>query len=108
METNLTPELIEQAKKAESIEALLALAKENNIILTAAHAEKLFNEWHSTKELSDDELDSVAGGCGDDYDDPITCPSCGETKAYACMEKDGKTIYRCTNRLCGLYFTPGD
>ena len=108
METNLTPELIEQAKKAESAAALLALAKENGIDLTAERAEKLFSEWHSTKELSDDELDSVAGGCGDDYDYPITCPSCGETKAYACMEKDGKTIYRCTNRLCGLYFTPGD
>ena len=73
MENKITNELIEKAKKAESVDALLALAKENGIDLTAEHAEKLFSEWHTTKELSDDELDSVAGGCGRDY----TCPSCG-------------------------------
>ena len=75
METNITPELIEQAKKAESVEALLALAKENNVILTAEQAENLFAEWHTTRELSDDELDSVAGGCGEDGN---ICPECGE------------------------------
>ena len=95
METNLTPELIEQAEKAESIEALLALAKENNIILTAAHAEKLFNEWHSTKELSDDELDSVAGGCGN----PGVCPNCGGTDLYIY-----KTDAQC--KRCGRIFSP--
>ena len=75
METKITPELIEQAKKAESIEALLALAKENGIDLTAESAEKLFTEWHTTKELSDDELDSVAGGCN--IPTGQQCPKCG-------------------------------
>ena len=95
MENKITNELIEQAKKAESVEVLLALAKENNIILTAAHAEKLFNEWHSTKELSDDELDSVAGGCCD----PITCPNCGGTS----LDKY-RNVAKC--RRCGKTFIP--
>ena len=75
MENKITPELIEQAKKAESVAALLALAKENGIDLTAEHAEKLFSEWHTTKELSDDELDSVAGGCNTTTGQQ--CPKCG-------------------------------
>ena len=75
-ENKITPELIEQAKKAESVEALLALAKENGIDLTAERAEKLFSEWHTTKELSDDELNSVSGGCGKDS---TICPACGST-----------------------------
>ena len=44
MENKFTPELIEKAKSAKTPEELLALAKENGI------------------ELSDDELDNVAGG----------------------------------------------
>ena len=76
MENKITPELIEQAKKAESVAALLALAEENGIDLTAERAEKLFSEWHTTKELSDDELDSVAGGCGEESTGQ-QCPKCG-------------------------------
>ena len=96
MESRITNELIEQAKKAESVEALLALAQENGIDLTAESAEKLFTEWHTTKELSDDELDSVAGGCGD----PITCPRCGSTNVGAGSLRHGKV--KCYN--CGRDF----
>ena len=97
MENKITPELIEQAKKAESVEALLALAKENGIALTAERAEKLFSEWHTTRELSDDELDSVAGGCGD----PITCPNCGSTDLISI----NRGIHRQCTR-CGRSFNP--
>ena len=73
MENKITPELIEQAKKAESVEVLLALAEEKKVDLPLERAQKLFNEWHTPKELSDDELDNVAGGCGGSA---RKCPHC--------------------------------
>ena len=96
METNITPELIEQAKKAGSVDALLALAKKNGISMTEEAAEKLFTEWHTTKELSDEELDSVAGGCGDD-DEP-SCPKCSSTDIEITCDPT-LLIYTC--RSCG-------
>ena len=97
MENKITPELIEQAKKAESVESLLALAKENGIALTAERAEKLFSEWHTTKELSDDELDSVAGGCGEDG--PISpCPKCS---SYDTSGGDGAGAHLRKCKNCG-------
>ena len=103
MENKITPELIEQAKKAESVAALLALAEENGIDLTAERAEKLFSEWHTTKELSDDELDSVAGGCGSSGggdDDKATdrCPECRSTDVEITCES---TLLVLTCRSCG-------
>ena len=47
---NISKELIEKAKTAKSAEELLEMAKAENI------------------ELSDEELDNVAGGCGDTPD----------------------------------------
>ena len=94
MENKITNDLIEQAKKAGSVDALLALAKENGISMTEEAAEKLFTEWHTTKELSDDELDSVAGGCG--FDD--TCPKCGGTLEFDHVRYgfgDDVMVYKC-------------
>ena len=101
MENKITPELIEQAKKAESVTALLALAKENGIDLTAERAEKLFSEWHTTKELSDDELNSVSGGCGSS--EPIACPACGSTDVDTLAKADPREpdVYQCRQRFCG-------
>ena len=51
------------AKAAKSPEELLALAKENNVELTEESAKAYFDQLHpQTGELSDDELDNVAGG----------------------------------------------
>lgn len=61
--TNFTPEIIEKAKTARSTEELLTLAKENNVELTDEEAKVYFEQLHSASgELSDDELDNVAGG----------------------------------------------
>ena len=60
----LTKELIEKAKTAKSAEELLAMAKAENINFTAEEAAKAFAELNKTGELSDEELDNVAGGCG--------------------------------------------
>jgi len=96
MENKITPEMIEQAKKAASVEELLALAKENKIILTAERAQKLFDQWHENRELSDDELDSVAGGCGGggslDY-----CPGCGGPLSLDPCRPG------CSNKSCSMY-----
>ena len=60
---NLTKELIEKAKTANTAEELLAMAKAENIELSAEEAEKAFSELHKSGELSDEELNNVAGGC---------------------------------------------
>lgn len=62
---NINEELMAKARGAKSVEELLALAKENNVELTEEEANAYFEQMNRTGELSDDELDSVAGGgCG--------------------------------------------
>ena len=56
-------EMIEKAKTANTAEELLAMAKAENIELSAEEAEKAFAELNKTGELSDEELNNVAGGC---------------------------------------------
>ena len=63
MDNKFTPELIEKAKEAKNPEELMALAKENGIEMTEESAKAYFEQLHpKTGELSDDELDNVAGG----------------------------------------------
>ena len=62
---NVSKELLERAKTTKSAEELLEMAKGENIELTAEEAAKAFEELHKTSEISDEELDNVAGGCGD-------------------------------------------
>ena len=73
--------LLEKAKQANSPEELLALAKENDYPLDEESAKAYFEKIHKLGELSDDELDNVAGGgCGSDYKQEytsLTCCSCG-------------------------------
>ena len=59
---NISKELLEKAKTAKSAEELLAMAKAENIELSAEEAESSFTKLHKTGELSDEELDNVAGG----------------------------------------------
>ena len=60
---NLTPEMIEKAKVAKSAEELLALAKENNVEMTADEAATCFAQLNpKSGELNDDDLDLVSGG----------------------------------------------
>ena len=63
MESKITPELLEKAKQAKSAEELLTLAKENDIELTEENAKAYFEQLNTpTGELSDAELDNIAGG----------------------------------------------
>lgn len=54
-EVSKNTELTEKVGKETDVNALIAMAKEMGIMLTAADFEK-------PKEMSDDELDAVAGG----------------------------------------------
>ena len=61
-----TKELLEKAKTAQTAEELAAMAKEAGVALTREEAEKYFADLRKTGELSDEELDNVAGGgCAD-------------------------------------------
>lgn len=62
MENKFTHELIEKAKQAKTAEELTSLAKENGAQLTAEEANTYFAQLHQSGEISDDELDNVAGG----------------------------------------------
>ena len=60
---NFTAEQIEIAKRANNPEELLALAKENNLEMTEEEANTYFAQLNpASGELSDEELDNVAGG----------------------------------------------
>ena len=67
---NISKELIETAKTANSAEELLELAKTENINFTAEEAAKAFDGLNKNGELSDEELDNVSGGCGSG-DEPL-------------------------------------
>lgn len=60
----LSKELLEKAQTAKSPEELIQMAKTENIDLSAEEAAKAFAKLNASGELSDEELDNVAGGCG--------------------------------------------
>ena len=84
---NFTPELIAKAKTAESAEKLFEIAKENGVEPTAEEAKTYFAQLNANGAVSDDELDAVAGGCGETYKagtkvrftDGTICPKCRST-----------------------------
>lgn len=61
-------ELLNKAKEAENVEALLLLAEENNIEMEKEEAERIFSRLHSEGEMSEDDLESVSGGGCSDVD----------------------------------------
>ena len=61
-------DLIAKAKAAKTVGELMALAKENGTELTEESAKAYFEQLHPKRgELSDEELDNVAGGCAGPY-----------------------------------------
>ncbi len=83
----MTKEMNEKARQAKSVEELMALAKENEVELTEESAKAYFDLLHpQNSEVSDDELDNVAGGTCYEDGRPVvtiynrcerwTCESC--------------------------------
>jgi hypothetical protein len=96
---NFTNEIIQKAKVARNAEELLTIAKESNVDLTEEEAKKYFEQLNLGKELSDDELDMVAGGNGDN--------DCNEDETFVTGEVVSLKIkcYDCKYHT-GLYIKP--
>ena len=84
---NISKELLEKAKTAKSAEELLELAKAENIELTAEQATKALAKMNKNSELSDEELDNVAGGGGG------RPPKFSRNDRVSHKGSDGKAVY---------------
>ncbi len=103
---NFNEETLAKAKQAKSVKELLTLAKESDVEITAEQAQEIFARLNQKSgELSDDELDNVAGGgChnGEGYlvvtaahsCDLWKCKKCGSTELQ--MNINGAKII-CSN-----------
>ena len=73
--------LIEKAREAGSPEELMALVEEDGLKISEEQAKEYYERIHAAGELSDDELDSVNGGCGGGSPEPapvpVICERCG-------------------------------
>ena len=65
---NISKELTEKAMQAKTAEELIEMAKAENIELTEEEAAKALAELHKAGELSDEELENVAGSSLDTPD----------------------------------------
>lgn len=114
---NLTPEMIEKAKAVKSAEELLALAKANNVEMTADEAATYFAQLNpKSGELDDDDLDNVAGGaCAGSgrYDKTVlitsgeTCPKCGTNKGKFYFTQSGFDHIYCEKCNCDIAIDRG-
>ena len=95
----MNQELVNKARKAKSVEELLALAKENEIELTTEQAKAFFAQLNPPKgELSDDELEDVAGG-GCFGEEERYCPNCQTRLELRASCHGLYSFYQCNN--CG-------
>ena len=119
---NLPFELIEKAKQANNAEELLTIAGENHVDLTEKDAAAYFTQLNpKSGELSDNELDNVAGGgcSGESKDAHVrlaggTCPYCGAANPSGYYGRRGGNLgftYFIKNLdCCGntMTLSPGD
>ena len=98
---NISKELIEKAIQAKTAEELLEMAKAENIELSAEQAAKAFAELNKMGELSDEELDNVAGGgCG------RRPPKFSVNDRVSHKGSDGKAVYGTVVRVISdFYYT---
>ena len=93
---NISKELLEKAKQAKTAEELLAMAKAENIELTEEQAAQAFAKMNKNGELSDEELDNVAGG---------GCPGGATPPKFSVNDRvshkgsDGKEVYGTVVRI---------
>ena len=87
-------ELLNKAKEAKSTEDFLRIAKENSIELTEEDAAECFAQLNKSGELSDEELDNVAGGGCHAKDGRLVVTimyNCGEFVCKSCGRKGEHT-----------------
>ena len=62
----MAKEILQKLKTAKSPEELLEIAKANGAEMTAEQAKVAYDRLCGSGELSDDDLDKVAGGAADE------------------------------------------
>ena len=86
-------ELIAKAKQAKTPEELMSLAKENGIEMTEESAKAYFEQLHpKTGELTDDELDNIAGGGCHTKDGRLVVSAMNYCEEWRCKD-DGSMSY---------------
>ena len=95
-------ELIAKAKEAKSPEELMTLAEDNGEKLTEEEAAAYFAQLNpKTGELSDEELDDVAGG-GCYNGDRLVVTVCHKCRNWRCKKDDGKWLDRMGEPGCSV------
>lgn len=80
----MNEEILQKAKKAESAEELIKIAKESGYELSEKKAQEYFERLNSDKELTESELSAAAGGCGSKSSATgVYCPNCGSEMEYS-------------------------
>ena len=62
MENKEMQELLEKLKAAKSVEELVEIAKANGVVIAPDKAEELFAKLNAEGEISDEDVDNIAGG----------------------------------------------
>ena len=62
MENENMKELLEKLKAAKSVEELVEIAKANGVEIAPDKAEELFAKLNADGEISDDDVENIAGG----------------------------------------------
>ena len=89
----MNKELLAKAKEAKNPEELMSLAKENGVELTEECAKAYFEQLNpKTGELSDDELDNVAGGGCHTKDGRLVVSAMNYCEEWRCKD-DGSMSY---------------
>ncbi len=97
----------ERAKAADTLEEFMAVIESSGAKMTPNEAQKLFSAIKAEGEISDDDLDSVAGGATDaaaDFenlaDHNYSCPKCGKKDNLRIKHFAGHD--NCTCKACGI------
>ena len=101
----MTPfDLMELARRADSVEELIRLANEGKIKLSEEDAQIYFERWHGGRELSDDELDAVGGGWSETGSEHVVCEFCrrGDRLSLDVSAGGGFFCERCNRHCNGL------
>ena len=93
-------EMLAKARKAKTQEELLAIAQENGVDMDAESAQAYFEQLHKpTGEISDDELDNVAGGACYRGDGRMVTTVANLCREWRC-KKDGSRMESDHRPIC--------
>lgn len=99
---NFTAEQLQKINEAKTEEELIALAKAEGIEMSEEEIKAKFASMHNEGEIADDELDNVAGGCGEHtIETHVLCHNvhCSQNGSTQIFEGDRRDITICPK--CG-------